>query len=285
MINQYKRLDVYRCKLQSHETFAGRVSVHHVLKVKRCLPDGCFYFKWRCRLLDKGATCKKGYKHAGKNCQGCRYFVDEKIHKVPVLLLSGAEFERFELELEDFENWLESNLGRRLEVYGRVNFVGPLLRKDVYHNRSRVSLRGFLVNFAECYLGRTHFEDLVYLSLSPGAHARLELARGDLLEFEAELTLDNGRLVLVKPRSVEFVERAESRSSPDTGEALVAARTANVVGEQSDRCLSCERGRLVDVARHGRTSGPRISRQLFCLEGVGDPELCCYRALKELGIR
>ena len=285
MINQYKRLDVYRCKLQSHQRFEGRVSVYHVLKVKRCLPEGCFYFKWRCRLLEKGGICKKGYKHAGKNCQGCSYFVDEKIHKVPVFLLSEAERGQFELELEDFENWLESNLGRRLEIYGRVNFVGPWLRKDVYSNRCRVSLRGFLANFAECYLGRTHFEDFVYLRLSPKTQARLELSRGDLVEFEAELALDNGRLVLVRPRSVEFLERASSRSLKDNGEALVAARTATVVDDQNDRCLNCERGRLVDVVCHGPTRGPEIRRQLFCLEGVGEPELCCYQALKELSIR
>lgn len=58
MRNQYKRLDVFRCKLDFHEAFDGKVSVYHVLKVKRCLHEGCFYFKWHCRLLEKGARCR-----------------------------------------------------------------------------------------------------------------------------------------------------------------------------------------------------------------------------------
>ena len=285
MINQYNRLDVYRCRHQSHGNFEGRVSVYHVLKAKKCLPDGCFYFDWHCRLLDKGGTCKKGYKHPGRNCQGCRFFEDEKVHKVPVLMLSEQEHRQFERDMEDFEYWLESHLGHRLEVYGRVNHVAPLLRKDVYYKRSRVSLQGFLANFSECYLGRTHFEDFVYLRLSPKTQARLELARGDLVEFKAELTYDSGRPVLIKPGSVEFEERAEKRAPTGNGEALVAACTATELCEQSDRCLNCEQGRLVDVVSHGRTRGPKISRQLFCLEGVRNPELCCYQVLKELSIR
>ncbi|MEA2062884.1 MAG: hypothetical protein U9P14_04225 [Gemmatimonadota bacterium] len=284
MINQYKRTDVYRCKLQSHESFAGWVSVYHVLEVKKCLPDGCIYFKWHCRLLDKGARCRKGYTSPGRNCQGCRFFVDEKIHKVPVLMLSEKEHGRFKLELEEFEQWLRDNLGRRLEVYGRVNSVSPLLRRDICHDRSRLSQRGFLVNFAESYLGRTHVEDYVYLRLGAKAQARLELCRGDLLEFNAELTLDNGRLVLVRPRSIEVEERSPGRTV--SSEVPFDTRRARLIEDQSERCINCERGRLVDVVHHGRTGGgAKINRQLFCLEGISEPELCCYQALKELGIR
>lgn len=285
MINQYKRLDVFRCKLTSHESFAGRVSAYHVLKVKRCLPDGCFYFKWRCRLLEKGTACRKGYHYPGKNCTGCRFYWEEKIHKIPVVQLSADKYREFLDELERFEEWLAANKGRRLEVYGRVNFVGPLLAKTVYPGNSRVSLKGYLVNFAECYLGRTHFQDYVYLRLSRSAQQRLRLQRGDLVEFEAELTVDEGRLVLEKAGKLEFRECTPRLREEDLASAIVEARTATVLDTQSERCLNCERGRLVDVLEKGTGNGRGFYRQLFCLESVTDPSICCYQALKALRLK
>lgn len=283
MINQYKRCDVFRCKLQSHDSFAGRVSVHHVLKVKRCLPDGCFYFHWRCRLLDKGGACKKGYRHPGKNCVGCRFHYDIKEHKVPVRLLPDNEHEKFLRELEEFEHWLGDNLGRRMEVLGTVNHVGPLLSANIYPRRSSLSLRGWLVNFAECYLGWTHFEDFIYLRLSSRSQKELRLCRGDRIEFEAELGLDEGRLVLTRPGRFEFRERADERCVPEEGRELAAVRGAVALESQSEKCLRCERGRLVDVTEHEPRFGRRgFSRLLYCLEGVTDPELCCYLAFREL---
>ena len=285
MINQYKRLDVFRCKLDSHNSFAGKVSVYHVLKVKRCLPEGCFYFKWHCRLLEKGTSCKKGYKHPGKNCSTCRYYYEEKLHKVPEIILKQEEYKKFLWELESFEEWLSDHLGRRLEIYGRVNFVGPRLIKTVYPRNSRLSLKGYLVNFAECYLGRTHLEDFVYLQLSPNAQKRLRLARGDLVEFEAELRLDEGRLVLKTPRRIDFQERGSVSFEPDLSAALVDSRMATLLADQSEKCLNCERGRLVDVVEKNIDSQRFLRRELFCLEGVREPLICSYSALKKLGIR
>ena len=285
MINQYKRLDVFRCKLDSHSSFAGKVSVYHVLKVKQCLPEGCFYFKWHCRLLEKGTSCKKGYRHPGKNCGSCRYYYEEKLHKVPEIILAQEEYKKFLRELESFEEWLSDNLGRRLEIYGRVNFVGPRLIKTVYPRNSRLSLKGYLVNFAECYLGRTHLEDFVYLQLSPTAQNRIRLARGDLVEFEAELRLDEGRLLLKTPRRIDFNERGPDAFEPDLPAALVDSRMAARLTDQSEKCLNCERGRLVDVVEKNIDSQRFLRRELFCLEGVREPSICSYSALKKLGIR
>ena len=285
MINQYKRLDVFRCKLDSHNSFAGKVSVYHVLKVKKCRPQGCFYFKWHCRLLEKGTRCKKGYKHAGKNCSSCRYYYEEKFHKVPEIILKQEHYKEFLRELEGFEDWLSDNLGRRLEIYGRVNFVGPRLIKTVYPKNSRLSLKGYLVNFAESYLGRTHVEDFVYLQLSPGAQKRLRLARGDLLEFEAELRLDEGRLVLEAPRKMDFLQRGPETFEPDLSAALVDSRMAAQLAGQDEKCLNCERGRLVDVVEKSIDRPRFLRRELFCLEGVKDPVICSYNAMKKLGIR
>ncbi|MCE5271092.1 hypothetical protein LLH00_07375 [bacterium] len=285
MRNQYKRLDVYRCKLQSHDSFAGRVSVYHVLKVKRCLGEGCFYFQWRCRLLDKGGSCRKGYNYPGKNCTGCRYYYDIKEHKLPVCLLDAQGQALFERELEEFELWLRDNLGRRVEVLGRVNHVGPLLTREVLARDSRVRLHGYLVNFAECYLGWTHFEDYVYLRLSRRSQEELRLARGDRLEFEAELTLDEGRLVLTRPGRFDFSERAPERFRAGGDPALEDTRRAVRLEGQPEKCLRCERGRLVDVIeKTSRFERQTFHRELYCLEGIADPELCCHHALAGLSL-
>ena len=285
MINQYKRTDIFRCKLQSHQSFAGRVSAYHVLKVKKCLPEGCIYFKWRCRLLEKGARCEKGYNYPGKNCTNCRFYYDEKLHKIPEVQLDDSSYRLFQEELEEFEDWLRDNLGRRLEIYGRINFVGPRLVKTVYPKHSRLSLRGYLVNFAECFLGRTRMEDFVYLPIGSGVQHRLCLARGDLVTFEAEPALDEGRLVLTRPGRWEIDERGPERFEPERSQALVDAHSAELLEEQSERCISCERGRLVDVYERELDGGRFLGRELYCLEGVAEPERCCYSALKKLGIR
>ena len=55
-----------------------------------------------------------------------------------------------------------------------------------------------------------------------------------------------------------------------------------MIEDQNERCLRCERGRLVDVMEPGAECGRGFRRELFCLEGVRDPALCCYGAFQEL---
>ena len=271
--------------MQSHRSFAGKVSAYHVLKVKQCLPEGCIYFKWRCRLLEKGARCVKGYNYPGKNCNSCRFYFEDKLQKVPEIRLSQEEYRLFLAELEEFEDWLGSHLGRRLEIQGRVNHIGPRLIKTVSPRHSRLSLRGYLLNFAECFLGRTRMEDFVYLQIGDRVQQRLGLARGDLVSFEAELGLDEGRLVLTRPGRWEIDERAEDRDKPDRSRLLVDAHSATPLDSQNERCISCERGRLVDVFERELDGGRYVCRELYCLEGVVEPDECCYGAMKKLGIR
>ena len=285
MINQYKRTDVFRCRLQSHSSFEHKVSVHHVMKARKCLPEGCIYFNWRCRLLEKGTRCRKGYNFPGKNCNNCRYYYEEKLHKIPEVRLSEKEYRTFLAELAEFEDWLGANLGRRMEIYGRINHVGPRLVKTVYPRHSRLSLRGYLINFAECFLGRTRMEDFVYLPIGKGVQERLGLSRGDLVTFQAELKLDEGRLVLTRPGSWEIDERAAERQVIDSSRALVDLHAAEPLEEQSERCISCERGRLVDVYERELDGGQFLCRELYCLEGVQEPDNCCYNALKTLKLR
>ncbi|MDH7501060.1 MAG: hypothetical protein QHH30_11840, partial [candidate division NC10 bacterium] len=66
MRNLYKRMDVFRCSQDGHEHFESAVSVYHVLRERRCYPEGCIYFLWRCRhpLREKG--CPRGFHHVGR---------------------------------------------------------------------------------------------------------------------------------------------------------------------------------------------------------------------------
>lgn len=260
------------------------MSVYHVLKVKRCLPEGCFYFKWHCRLLDKGTRCVKGYGHPGKNCNSCRYYFEDKLHKIPEIRLEPRAYREFQLELEEFEDWLSDNLGRRLAIQGRVNFSGPRLVKKIYPRHEKLYLRGYLANFSGCFLGRARLDDFVYLRLSPGAQERVRLAKGDELEFEAELRLDEGRLVLEHPRRFDFSRRGPEPFDPRRAEALVDLHSAAALDVQYERCINCERGRLVDVVERGIDSDRFLHRELYCLEGVTTPADCCYGALKKIAV-
>jgi hypothetical protein len=65
LVNQYKRQDIFRCTHDSHSRFNHAVSTYHVLKVKRCFPDGCTYFRWKCRNLNKGISCTKKISSCG----------------------------------------------------------------------------------------------------------------------------------------------------------------------------------------------------------------------------
>ena len=79
MKNQYKRTDIFRCVHDVHQKFQNRISVYHILKEKQCYPQGCFYFRWRCKQLNKKNKCYRGFFHVGRKCFGCRDFYDEKI--------------------------------------------------------------------------------------------------------------------------------------------------------------------------------------------------------------
>ena len=108
---------------------------------------------------------------------------------------------------------------------------------------------------------------------------------GDLVEFEAELRMDECRLVLEAPRKVDFIQRGPETFDPELSAALVYSRMAALLAGQDEKCLHCERGRLVDVVEKGIDRPRFLRRELFCLEGVKEPALCSYNALKKIGIR
>jgi len=279
-LNQYKRQDVFRCSHEAHERFNNAVSVYHVLVKKKCYPGGCIYFKWKCKKLDKGAPCPRGYKHVGRGCASCRYFYDIKVIRRPEVLLADREFKQFKRDLADFEQWLREHDGRLVEFSGRVNSVKPRFSLERNRTGVRVSFTGFLLNFVDGAVNARLFNDLLYVPISPRMQRRFGFGRGDTVECKAVFAVQDGSVVLRNIRGVEVFERGEPCFWTDS-RARVALQTGAVLIYQSPACYCCERGVLVPVT--GEHSGKKEPRRvMFCLEGIEDPRLCCYAAQKTL---
>lgn len=274
MINQYKRLDVFSCNYESHAKFENKVSVYHVLKVKKCYPQGCIYFKWKCKLINKGKRCIKGYNYIGKNCFGCSYYYDIKVHSQPIIKLSQEKYQEFLEELQLFEDWLDEVVNNTVNFWGKIDVVKPRFSKMASSARNNLNLNGFTLIFREAYFDNTHFNDLCYAVISPERQQRLKFAAGDEVEFRATVELDRGRILLKRLRNVDFINRAQNHVWTYS-DALVAKRTATFFEKQPAKCLTCAYGVLIDVYDQSHTKHTK-RRELFCLKGVKDPELCCY---------
>jgi hypothetical protein len=277
--NLYKRIDVFRCSRDGHEHFENAVSVYHVLRERKCYPEGCVYFQWRCRhpLGEKG--CPRGFQHVGRLCGSCPHFYDEKVVHTPRLLLDPQQYQSFCSELRAFEGWLEGLRDREVEVEGTVNSVKPWFKELPALGSARPVLifLGFLLNFSHAYLDLWHWLDLCYLTISKEMQARYCFRKGDRLSFRARVRVDKGRPVLYRMRQLELEQRGEGRYWT-MSEALLAQKLGRPLLGQPERCLACEKGALLDVVGEGGRKG----RHLLCLDGVADPGSCLRQAEREL---
>jgi hypothetical protein len=280
--NSYKREDVFVCRHESHEGFCHRVSAHHVLREKRCHPSGCLEFLWKCKLLGKGGACPKEYRHVGNNCTQCRHYDEEKLHRYPEVILTPEAYRAFQEACREFDEWLEDHEDRLLDAGGRVASIRPHLLRRVDGPRSSLVLRGFLLRLEAAYVGRDGLEDALYLRISRAQQQRHQIAVGDDIEALARISLDRGRLVGAPARRIRIEIRSGNR--PATWhEALLDRANAVSVPGQPARCLSCERGVLIDIEQMGsRRSGPR--REVLCLEGIGRPRDCPHEAMRAMGM-
>jgi len=280
MINQYKRLDVFKCSHKAHFRFENSVSVYHVLEEKKCYPEGCIWFLWKCRLLNKGQSCPKRYQHVGRDCFSCKNYFEEKIQYQPEILLKPEEVKRFHRELEEFEEWLERTVGRWVEFSGKVFSVKPHFKKVIYGKKEILEFPGYLISFKEGYLDRVFFKDSIFVTVSRRTQLNLKFARGDEVEFKARLRTDKGRIVLDRIKQVEF-GRKEEAEVWSLSQALVAKNTGKEFDCQPEKCMMCENGSLLDVVeKSGNSSGAK--RHLFCLIGMENPDVCVYHLAKKI---
>jgi hypothetical protein len=285
-INQYKRLDIFRCTHESHHDFGNVVSVFHVLKEKMCYPQGCVYFKWMCKKLDHKLPCPKSYEHVGKKCASCANYYDEKVVRHPKLLLAQKDYQLFLNDLRDFDIWLNSKKGKESSCAGIVNSVKPRFVLNRHYDRTSLSFKGFLLAFQEGFIGLTHFKDAFFALLSASQQSRLRLSEGDRLEFRATLSLDRGRIILHRVRGIEIEEKGEAE--PWT---IFEARKALFLGKMSDhqyeKCIQCPHRSLVDIMEASTSQSVSQSsghkrRKLLCLKGVSKPKYCIVQASQAL---
>ena len=272
MKNLYKRLDVFSCFHESHRGFKNKISVYHILKEKACYPNGCFYFRWRCKQLSRQKKCYRGFSQVGRECFSCKDFYEEKIHNYPELQISEAEYRDFLRELDRFEDWIRETEYHEIEIAGVVDAVKPHFKKKIFPKANYLSFRGYIVIFKEIFLDRVHFKDYVYLRLSGNYFNNQPLGRLDKIEARARLKVEQGRLVLYRPKAIQIVSRGE-KPLWDEQAMLLARESATEFSSQPEGCVQCPFGALVDV-EYLKDHHSHSSRQLLCLKGVKDYKDC-----------
>lgn len=280
MKNPYKRTDIYKCDYAVHAKFKHRVSAYHVEKVKKCFPHGCLIFNWSCALFNKGKSCPRKYKYVGRLCSGCNHFVDEKVNYQPSIKISDIEFGLFQEKVEQFEEWISENINKDLEILAEINSVKPCFKKTIYSGKGQIRLDGYLLSFKEGFIGRTFFEDYFYVHISPNQQERLEFARGDKFEAKGRLDFNRGRLLFPKIWAIEF-ERKAGEKPWTNSEALVTRQTATLFKHQSENCLRCRFGALVDVTEKNYGNLEQ-KRELYCLKGFEEESMCYIHTRRKI---
>lgn len=180
----------------------------------------------------------------------------------------------------DFEDWLSSNRNRQVEFSGTVNSVKPHFQKLVSSRENSLRLLGFVLGIEEGFIGRTRLDDHLYVNISLRFQERYRIAVGDQLEGAAILTEDRGRIILARPRYLEFDSRSRGESIT-AQQALVAFKTGKELNSQPEGCLSCRWGVLVDKVQKEKMHLAK-RRTLFCLRGVAQPDECPFLLASKL---
>lgn len=278
MKNEYKRSDIFTCSNQSHANFNKKVSTYHVLKVKKCFPEGCVYFYWKCKKLNTGESCHKKYEHVGRKCFGCKEFYDVKVTNQLQVSVNKNEWEKFQKDFAEFEEWLESVQGKTLPIYGEIDSVKPHFTKRSTAQNG-LELKGFILTFRECYIDRTFFEDFTFARINVNAFQRFRFSPGDKLDFLATVDEDRGRILFYKLRRIEFVEHQDN-TLWDQSKINVIMSTATVLSQQLEKCHYCQHGILVDLRDNYENMSK--SRQMYCLAGIKDAKACVIPTLEKI---
>lgn len=275
MINPYKRTDIFRCQQNAHKRFDGCVSAWHVLKEKSCYPEGCIYFVWHCVLKEKGMKCIQGYDYIGKNCKGCTYFEEEKVHLQPELLLDEKSWNDFKESVDAYESWFASVKFRRLSIAGRIHQVKPWFKKHIDAHQSHLKLLGYLVVFQKGFIGMDAYDSPFYMRISERLLKEFKFRPRMRIECMGEIREDHGRVIIHKPGHIETFNKGWGFVMKKD-EALVSIKTATHLQEQPETCYSCRWSSLVDVVDESEEE-PQRKRSLYCLKGIADPTDCYLR--------
>jgi hypothetical protein len=269
--NLYKRPNTFRCVHDIHQHYKSNISPFHILKEKKCYPQGCFYFQWKCKLLAKQKRCFRNFTHTGKECFNCKYFNEQKIHQYPEIMLDPEETKHFFEQLELFENWVQKLQHQRVPCEGTVSSITPDF--ILYSNNKGYTpgLKGFLIRFDEGYIDNRFFQDPFFLSISPMTQNKLLIRAGDSVEFEANLKIDKGRFTFIKSGRFQFFERGDSKAVRKS-DILISLKVSTIQPGQPGKCIRCSYGILADII----AEKPGPGRAVLCLKGVNDYHFCPY---------
>lgn len=281
--NPYKRQDVFRCVHDSHQNFENVVSVYHVMREKKCFPEGCIYFKWKCNILNKGKSCKKKFQHVGRKCFGCKEFYDEKVQYHARLLLSEEEFKLFKEELDKFESWLSDVKGKQVNFVGTVNSVKPSFKMVIENGVKSIFFNGFILNFKSGFFDYVNLQDFCYIEISKDIQHRYKFVKGDKIDLYGYVSEDKGRIVLKRANRISIDFKSHEGEYWTESNALVARKTGKII-KQSDKCFQCQFGSLLDCIEIREKEDNKRFHRLFCLKGCEEPEYCPYYIEKILYI-
>lgn len=270
----YKSKGVFICRHPVHQKFDFTVSPYHILIHKKCYKKGCVEFLWRCNVSVKGKKCPRGYKHVGRNCFSCKYYYDEKICRIPEVLVDDTALKQFFADLDEYEFWLTTVLGKQIEFSGKIVSVYPLLKKTIEDGKSFIRMNGFLITFASGHIREDLFDDVLYLKVGARFLARWQPAPGDEIDCITVLNNDRGRIVITQPRRIE-INRGGGSPIIDYSKALVGKTTGAIVKDDIERCHNCPYGAMLDIEEISPKQNSY--RRFYCLRGIEYSRDCLVR--------
>ena len=267
MQNLFKQKNIFLCQHDTHKHFSSKMSVYHIMEEKKCFPDGCVYFKWKCKSLAKKKKCHRNFTTVGKYCFSCQYFYEEKIHQFPKLVIDNKEefFEKYEI----FHEWVNSRQNKLLFCEGKIDSVLPNFIINKINGESKLSIKGFLIKFTEGFIDNQHFEDTFYLHIDAMKQNKIRLRQDDEIEFKAVLNEINGRIELFAPRQFNFYLRGSSKPMLKS-DLLVSLNTATTFNIQYEKCKKC-RFSIIPRIQNNKFGKNRL---LICSKGIQEPEIC-----------
>lgn len=277
MRNLYKKNNIFICKHDIHKHFSSKISVYHILEKKKCYPDGCVYFKWKCKVLAKKKKCHRNFTKVGKNCFSCKYFYEEKIHQFPQIVIDQNEKTEFEYRYAEFCDWINSLKDKRVFCEAIIDSIAPDF--VLYNNNGKynIGLRGFLLIFKEGFIDDQHFEDTFFLHLNSNTQNKFRFREEDELEFKANVKIVDGKLELFSAGSFNFYLRGKTKPLLKS-DLLVSISTATTFAQPYPKCHSCKFSILPKIqnVHFGK------KRVLVCTKGINEPDYCVERLEKKL---
>jgi hypothetical protein len=224
-----------------------------------------------CKLKSR---CPKGFKKVNDRCENCKFYNEEKIVNIP-RPVNQMHYEEFTEELEEFSEWIQKKISKKIQFWGSINSVKPHLEKKVYPGKEILLQRGYIVSFKSGYIDKDFLEDYTYLLLNDSEFKNIKPHPGDEIEFKGTLFINKGRVILTHPSNYLIMNRKKNESIEDF-DISSANITGSTIDIQMDKCFNCEKGILIDVTDKKVN---RTYRRIFCMKGIAEPKNCYHFAL------